>query len=172
MPTAMAGNQSFDVTSGVEMQEVDNAVNNANKELAQRYDFRGVKYELELKRAEKVIQIIAPDEFKLNAIWDVLADKIVKRKVPVKNLKREDIEKHTSFAVKQTITLQQGVPMEIAKEIVKFIKDAKLRKVQAQIQGEQVRVISPSRDDLQNVMTLLRGHDFKLELTFGNFRSQ
>lgn len=168
----MAGNQSFDVTSGVEMQEVDNAVNNANKELGQRYDFRGVEYKLELKRAEKVISILAPDEFKLNAIWDVLADKIVKRKVPVKNLKREDIEKATSFAVRQTITLQQGVPMEIAKEIVKFIKDAKLKKVQAQIQGEQVRVISPSRDELQNVMALLRGHDFKLELTFGNFRSQ
>ena len=168
----MAGNQSFDVTSGVDMQEVDNAVNNANKELAQRYDFRGVEYKLELKRAEKVIQIQAEDAFKLNAIWDVLAGKIVKRNVPVKNLKREEIEKASSFAVRQTITLQQGVPMEIAKEIVKFIKDAKLKKVQAQIQGDQVRVISPSRDELQNVMALLRGHDFKLELSFGNFRSQ
>jgi uncharacterized protein YajQ (UPF0234 family) len=168
----MAGNQSFDVTSGVDMQEVDNAVNNANKELAQRYDFRGVEYKLELKRAEKVVQITAEDEFKLNAIWDVLASKIVKRNVPIKNLKREDVEKASSFAVRQTITLQQGVPMEIAKEIVKFIKDAKLKKVQAQIQADQVRVISPSRDELQNVMTLLRGHDFKLELSFGNFRSQ
>ena len=102
----------------------------------------------------------------------VLATKIVKRNVPIKNLKREDVEKASSFAVRQTITLQQGVPMEIAKEIVKFIKDAKLKKVQAQIQGEQVRVISPSRDELQNVMQLLRGHDFKLELSFGNFRSQ
>ncbi len=168
----MAGNQSFDVTSGVDMQEVDNAVNNANKELGQRYDFRGVDYKLELKRAEKVIQITAEDEFKLNAIWDVLAGKVVKRNVPIKNLKREDIEKATSFAVRQTITLQQGVPMEIAKEIVKFIKEAKLKKVQAQIQGDQVRVISPSRDELQNVMALLRGHDFKLELKFENFRSQ
>ncbi|MEZ0310678.1 MAG: YajQ family cyclic di-GMP-binding protein [Myxococcota bacterium] len=168
----MAGNQSFDVTSGVDMQEVDNAVNNANKELAQRYDFRGVDYKLELKRAEKVVQITAEDEFKLNAIWDVLANKIVKRNVPIKNLKREDVEKASSFAVRQTITLQQGVPMEIAKEIVKFIKDAKLKKVQAQIQADQVRVMSPSRDELQNVMALLRGHDFKLELSFGNFRSQ
>ncbi len=168
----MAANQSFDITSGVDMQEVDNAVNNANKELGQRYDFRGVEYELELKRAEKVIHIQAEDEFKLNAIWEVLATKIVKRNVPIKNLKREDVEKASSFAVRQTITLQQGVPMEIAKEIVKFIKDAKLKKVQAQIQGEQVRVISPSRDELQNVMQLLRGHDFKLELSFGNFRSQ
>ena len=168
----MAGNQSFDVTSGVDMQEVDNAVNNANKELAQRYDFRGVDYKLELKRAEKVVQITAEHEFKLNTIWDVLANKIVKRNVPIKNLKREDVEKASSFAVRQTITLQQGVPMEIAKEIVKFIKDAKLKKVQAQIQADQVRVMSPSRDELQNVMALLRGHDFKLELSFGNFRSQ
>lgn len=166
-----SANQSFDVTSGVDMQEVDNAVNNANKELAQRYDFKGVKYELELKRAEKVINITAEDEFKLNAIWDVLATKIVKRNVPIKNLKREDIAKHTSFAVRQVITLQQGVPMEIAKEIVKFIKDAKLKKVQAQIQGEQVRIISPSRDDLQSVIALLKSHDFKLDLQFGNFRS-
>src|SRR5690242_19138852 len=98
MHAPMAGNQSFDVTSGVDMQEVDNAVNNANKELGQRYDFRGVEYKLELKRAEKVISIVAPDEFKLNAIWDVLADKIVKRKVPVKNLKRNDVEKASSFA--------------------------------------------------------------------------
>lgn len=168
----MAVNQSFDVTSGVDMQEVDNAVNNANKELSQRYDFKGVDYKLELKRADNVIVIQAPDAFKLNAIWDVLAGKIVKRNVPVKNLKREDIEKASSFAVRQTITLQQGVPMEIAKEIVKFIKDAKLKKVQAQIQADQVRVMSPSRDELQNVMALLKGHDFKLELSFGNFRSQ
>jgi uncharacterized protein YajQ (UPF0234 family) len=167
----MAGNQSFDVTSGVDMQEVDNAVNNANKELAQRYDFKGVKYELELKRAEKIVQITAEDAFKLNAIWDVLANKIVKRNVPLRNLKREDIAKHTSFAVRQVITLQQGVPMEIAKEIVKYIKDAKLKKVQAQIQGDQVRVISPSRDELQNAIALLKRHDFKLELQFGNFRS-
>lgn len=167
----MAGNQSFDVTSGVDLQEVDNAVNNANKELAQRYDFKGVVYTLELKRAEKIISIQAEDAFKLNAIWDVLATKIVKRNVPLKNLKREDIEKASSFAVRQTVTLQQGVPMEIAKEIVKFIKDAKFKKVQAQIQGDQVRVISPSRDDLQNVITLLKAHDFKLDLQFGNFRS-
>lgn len=167
----MAGNQSFDVTSGVDMQEVDNAVNNASKELGQRYDFKGVTYELELKRAEKIIYIQAEDEFKLNAIWDVLAGKIVKRGVPIKNLKREDIQKASSFAVRQNITLQQGVPMEIAKEIVKFIKDQKLKKVQAQIQGDQVRVISPSRDDLQSVMALLKAHDFKLDLQFGNFRS-
>ena len=167
----MAGNQSFDVTSGVDVQEVDNAVNNASKELGQRYDFKGVEYKLELKRAEKIIYIQAEDEFKLNAIWDVLAGKIVKRGVPIKNLKREDIQKASSFAVRQNVTLQQGVPMEIAKEIVKFIKDQKLKKVQAQIQGEQVRVISPSRDDLQSVMALLKAHDFKLDLQFGNFRS-
>ncbi|MBC7793665.1 MAG: YajQ family cyclic di-GMP-binding protein, partial [Clostridia bacterium] len=145
----MAANQSFDVTSGVDMQEVDNAVNNTNKELATRYDLRGVKFSIELKKTEKQILLTGPDAYRLDMIWDVLLGKMNKRGVPIQNLKRGDIEEAGGMSKRQTIELQQGVPMEIAKEIVKFIKEAKLKKVQAQIQGEQVRVQSPSRDDLQ-----------------------
>lgn len=154
------------------MQEVDNAVNIANKELATRYDLRGVKFSVELKKTEKQILLTGPDEYRLDMLWDVLLSKMNKRGVPIQNLKRGDIEEAGGMTKRQKIDLQQGIPMENAKEIVKFIKDAKLKKVQAQIQGEQVRVQSPSRDELQNAMALLKQQDFKVSLQFGNFRSQ
>ena len=166
----MAATVSFDVTSSVDLQEVDNAVNQARKELAQRYDFKGSKAAIDFKRAENTIEIVADDNFKMDAVWDILQTRMVRRGVPVKNLKPTDVEPIAGGLVKRTVSLQQGIPIEAAKEIVKFLKDQKLKKVQASIQGDQVRVSSPSKDELQGAMQLLRGHDFGVELQFGNYR--
>lgn len=168
----MAANQSFDITTGCDLQEVDNAVNQTNKELGQRFDFRGVKFSIELKRAEKLILLTAPEEYKLDAIWDVLQSKLVRRGVSLKNVKREAHEKAGGDTLRQKLTLVQGIETEKAKEIAKWIKDQKWKKVQASIQGEQLRVTSPSRDELQTVMAALRTKDWGIELKFGNFRSQ
>jgi uncharacterized protein YajQ (UPF0234 family) len=166
----MAGQVSFDITSSVDLQEVDNAVNQAKKEIAQRYDFKGSKAEVELKKSENLIELVADDAFKMDALWDVLQTRMIRRGVPVKNLKLSDLEKMGGSLVKRKVTLQQGIPSEAAKDIVKFIKDQKLRKVQAAIQGDQLRVSSPSKDELQSTMALLRGQDFGVELSFGNYR--
>jgi len=168
----MATNQSFDITTGCDLQEVDNAVNQTNKELGQRYDFRGVKFSLELLRAENKLAVSAPDKHKLDAVWDVLQGKLVRRKVPLRNMKRSEPENATGGNVKQEIGLQQGIPGDTAKDIVKFIKELRLKKVQSSIQQDQVRVTSPSRDSLQEVMGFLRKEDFDLELDFTNFRSK
>jgi len=166
----MAGQASFDVTSKVDLQEVDNAVNQARKELAQRYDFKGSKSAIDFKRADNVIEILADDNFKMEAVWDILQTRMVRRGVPVKNLKAGDVLPVAGGLVSRTITLQQGIPIEAAREIVKFIKDRKLKKVQASIQGDQVRVTSPSKDELQLTMQHLRAHDFGVALQFGNYR--
>jgi len=168
----MPPTQSFDVTVGCDLQEVDNAVNQARKELAQRYDFKDVKFEIDFRRAENQIVLSTPDEFKLNAIWEVLQSKMVRRGVPPRNLKRNKVEAASAGTVRQQIDLQQGIPIETAREIVKLIKDQKLKKVQSAIQGDQVRISSPSRDELQGVISLLKGHDFGMELKFGNYRTQ
>ena len=166
----MPPTQSFDVTVGCDLQEVYNAVNQARKELAQRYDFKDVKFEIDFRRAENQIVLSTPDEFKLNAIWEVLQSKMVRRGVPPRNLKRNKVEAAAAGTVRQQIDLQQGIPIETAREIVKLIKDQKLKKVQSAIQGDQVRISSPSRDELQGVISLLKGHDFGMELKFGNYR--
>ena len=158
----MAKNETFDITTGCELQEVDNAVNQTLKELDQRYDFKGVEYKVQFDRAGGSIALVAEDEYRLNAIWDVLQTKMVGRKVPIKNLHRGDVVAASGFAVRQEIGLQQAIDTDTAKKIVKYIKEKKLKKVQASIQKEQVRVASPSRDTLQEVMTLLRGEDFDL----------
>ena len=168
----MAATQSFDVTTGCDLQEVDNAVNQAVKEITQRFDFKGIKVGVELRRAENLIVLTGPDDFKIKAIWDVLQSKLVKRKVPLRNLTPGKIDTAALGTARQEIELQQGIPIETAREIVKFVKENKLKKVQVAIQGEQVRVTSPSRDELQGVMALLRQEDFGIELKFGNFRSQ
>jgi cyclic-di-GMP-binding protein len=168
----MAATQSFDVTTGCDLQEVDNAVNQALKEIIQRFDFKGIKVGVALLRAENTIVLTGPDDFKIKAIWDVLQTKLVRRKVPLKNLTPGAIENAAGGTARQEIALQQGIPIEAAREIVKFVKDHKLKKIQVSIQADQVRVSSPSRDELQGVMALLRQHDFGLELNFGNFRSQ
>jgi len=168
----MAATQSFDVTTGCDLQEVDNAVNQALKEIIQRFDFKGIKVGVELLRAENMIVLTGPDDFKLKAIWDILQSKLVRRKVPLRNLTPGAIETAAGGTARQEFALQQGIPIETAREIVKFVKEHKLKKIQVSIQADQVRVSSPSRDELQGVMALLRQKDFGVELNFGNFRSQ
>ena len=166
----MAGACSFDVTSKVDLQEVDNAVNQARKEVAQRYDFKGSKTAIDFDRAEGTLTLAADDEFKMRALWEVLQTRLVRRKVPVKNLKPGSIERAANDTVRRLITLQQGIPTEAARAVVKLLKDRKLRKVQAAIQGDQIRITSPSKDELQSVMQMLREEDFGIELQFGNYR--
>jgi uncharacterized protein YajQ (UPF0234 family) len=166
----MANPASFDITSGVDLQEVDNAVNQARKEVAQRYDFKGSRAAIDLNRVENTLTLTADDEFKMTALWEILQGRMVRRGVPTKNLTPGDIERAANDTVRRVITLQQGIPTEAAKDIVKFIKDNKLKKVQAAIQADQVRVSSPSKDELQEAMRLLREHDFGVALQFGNYR--
>ena len=166
----MAAMNSFDVTSEVNLQEVDNAVNQARKELAQRYDFKGSPASIELDQKNHTLTLTAEDKFKIGALLEILQTRMVRRNVPVKNLKPAEIETASAGTVRQVITLQIGIPIETAREIVKFLKDAKLKKVQASIQADQVRVQAPSRDDLQSAIQLLKGHDFGIQLQFGNYR--
>jgi len=166
----MAANCSFDVTSEVDLQEVDNALNQARKEIVQRYDFKGSKADIEFNRTDNTITLVADDEFKMTALWEIVQGRMVKRQVPVKNLKLGEIERGAQDTVRRVITLQQGIPTEASKEIVKFLKERKLKKVQASIQADQLRITSPSRDELQGVMQLLREQDFGVALQFGNFR--
>ena len=167
----MATMNSFDVTSEINMQEVDNAINQARKEVAQRYDFKGSPASIELDQKAKTMTLTAEDKFKIGALWEIVQTRMVRRGVPVKNLKPAEIEPASAGTVRQVFTLQVGIPTETAKEIVKFLKDAKLKKVQASIQADQVRVQAPSRDELQQAMGLLREHDFGIALQFGNYRS-
>ena len=166
----MAQQISFDITSKVDLQEVDNAVNQARKEIAQRYDFKGSTAQIDFNRTDNTLVLTAEDKMKITAVWEILQGRLVRRNVPVKNLTVGEILPAGGSSMKQTITLQQGIPGEKAKEIVKFLKDAKLKRVQAAIQGDQVRVSSPSKDDLQGAIGLLRGQDFGIDLQFGNYR--
>jgi cyclic-di-GMP-binding protein len=161
---------SFDITSTIDLQEVDNAVNQARKELAQRYDFKGSKAAIDFNKGESTLALSAEDGFKLDAVWEVLQTRLVRRQVPVKNMKLGEVEQASGGTVRRVITLQQGIPTEAAKEIVKFLKEKKVKKVQAAIQSDQVRVSSASKDDLQDAMRVLRDHDFGVALQFGNYR--
>jgi uncharacterized protein YajQ (UPF0234 family) len=166
----MADQASFDVTSPVDFQEVDNALNQARKEVAQRYDFKGAKADIVLNPAEKTLTLLADDEFKMNALWEIIQTRLVRRSVPIKNFKGSDSDAASGGAVRRVFTIQEGIPIEAAREIVKYLKEQKLKKVQASIQGDQVRVTSPSRDDLQQAIQALREHDFGVALQFGNYR--
>jgi uncharacterized protein YajQ (UPF0234 family) len=166
----MAQQCSFDVTSNVDFQEVDNALNQARKEVAQRYDFKGAKASIDFDPKEAKLVLVADDEFKLNALWEIVQTRLVRRNVPVKNLTRGTVTPSANSTVRQEISLQQGIPVEKAKDIVKFLKDAKLKKVQASIQGDQLRLTSASKDDLQEAMRQLREQDFGVALQFGNYR--
>jgi uncharacterized protein YajQ (UPF0234 family) len=166
----MASPCSFDITSNVDLQEVDNALNQARKEVAQRYDFKGSKASIEFDAKESKLVLVADDDFKLNALWEIVQTRLVRRNVPTKNLSRGSILPAANSTVRQEIALQQGIPSEAAREIVKFLKDQKMRKVQASIQGDQLRVTSPSKDELQEVMRILREQDFGVALQFGNYR--
>jgi len=166
----MAATCSFDVTSTVDLQEIDNALNQARKEIVQRYDFKGSKASIDFSRIDNTITLVADDEFKMQALWEIVQGRMVKRQVPVKNLKLGEIERGAQDTVRRVITLQQGIPTEASRAIVKFLKDRKLKKVQAAIQADQLRISSPSRDELQGVMHLLKEQDFGIELQFGNYR--
>jgi cyclic-di-GMP-binding protein len=166
----MAVTASFDVTSTIDFQEVDNALNQARKEVGQRYDFKGATADISLNPSEKTLTLLADDEFKMNALWEIVQIRLVRRNVPVKNFKETLSEPAAGGKVRRVITIQQGIPIEAAREIVKFIKERKLKKVQASIQADQVRVTSPSKDDLQMTMQALREQDFGVALQFGNYR--
>lgn len=167
---AMATQNSFDITTGVDLQEVDNAVNQANKEVAQRYDFKGVKTSIELDRAAGVVRLEADDEYRMKALVDVLQSALVRRSVPLRNAAPGDLDSAALGRVRQQLNLVQGIPADTAREIAKAIKGQGFKKVQVAIQGDQLRVSSPSRDALQDVMAFLKGEDFGVELQFGNFR--
>ena len=167
----MAVSSSFDITSTIDFQEVDNALNQARKEVGQRYDFKGATAEIELSIADKKLTLITDDEMKMNALWEIIATRLVRRGVPVKNFKVEGTsEPAAGGKVKRVIEVQSGIPIEAAREIVKYIKDQKLKKVQAAIQADQVRVSAPSKDELQATMAALRARDFGISLQFGNYR--
>ena len=167
----MASAYSFDVTSTVDLQEVDNAVNQARKELAQRFDFKGSSAAIDLDQKANTLTLTAEDAFKLESVWDVVQTRLIRRNVAVKNLTRGDIDSAGAGTVKQVITLQQGIPSDAAREIVKYVKDLKLKKVQAAIQADQLRISAPSKDELQAAMQQLRAKDFGVALQFGNYRS-
>ena len=166
----MASNASFDVSTGADLQEVDNAVNQTLKEIAQRYDFKGTHCTVDFDRDKAEIRLSADDEFRMDALVDVLQTKMIKRGVPTKNLQLGELEPATGQSVRRTIKLTQGIPQDVSKRIVKAIKDQGFKKVQAAIQADEVRVTAPSRDELQAVIAFLRGQDFGVELKFGNYR--
>jgi cyclic-di-GMP-binding protein len=166
----MASNASFDISTGADLQEVDNAVNQALKEIAQRYDFKGTHCTIEFDRPKAEIRLSADDEFRMDALLDVLQGRMIKRGVPVKNLKVGDPVQGTGQSVRRTVSLTQGIPQDAAKKIVKAIKEGGFKKTQASIQGDEIRVTSPSKDELQAVIAMLRGGDFGIELTFANYR--
>ena len=166
----MAQQSSFDVTTGVDLQEVDNAVNQAQKEIGQRYDFKGSKATIDFKRAESLIALVADSDFQMTALFDIVQSKLIKRGVPVKNLDIGELKNAGGDSVRKEIGLKTALDSDTAKKVSAAIKDAKLKKVQASIQGEQVRVSGPSRDDLQEAIALLKSRDFGVQLQFGNYR--
>lgn len=166
----MAQLSSFDVTTGVDLQEVDNAVNQADKEIATRYDFKGSKASIEFSRADGTLVLSAEDDFRMRSLFDILQSKLIKRGVPVKNLDVGESKPAGGDTVRKVIGLKMSLDAETAKKVSATIREARLKKVQAAIQGEQVRVSSPSRDDLQLAIALLRSTDFGVELKFGNYR--
>ena len=166
----MASNASFDISTGADLQEVDNAVNQALKEIAQRYDFKGTHCTVEFDRGKAEIRLAADDEFRMDALLDVLQGRMIKRGVPVKNLKIGDLIQGTGQSVRRTVNLTQGIPQDAAKKIVKAVKDGGFKKTQTSIQGDEIRVTSPSKDELQSVIAMLRGGDFGIELKFGKYR--
>ena len=165
----MAADNSFDVVSKVELQEVKNAIDQASKEVHARFDLKDSKSKIAIEGTD-VIQLASQDEYKLAAVIEILSQKLVKRGVSLKNLEYEKIEPASNSSVRQKIKLKQGISSEPAKKIVALIKDSKL-KAQASIQGDAVRVTSKDRDTLQQVIALLRGKDMGVDLQFTNFRS-
>jgi hypothetical protein len=160
---------TFDIVSKVDLQEVSNAIQQALKEIHTRYDLKDSKSDVQLEGKEALV-LTSADEFKLKAVNDVLQSKLVKRNVPLKALSYGTIESAAGSTVRQRVTMQQGIPIEKAREIVKAIKESK-KKVQASIQGDLVRVSSKDRDTLQEIMAMLKQHDFGIDMQFTNYRS-
>src|ERR1044071_3950703 len=165
----MAADNSFDIVSKVDLQEVSNAIQNALKEVHTRFDLKDSKSDIQLEGKEALV-MSSVDEYKLKAVTDILQGKLVKRGVPIKALTYGAIETAAGATVRQRITMQQGIPVEKAREIVKRIKDSK-KKVQASIQGDLVRVSGKDRDTLQEIIALLRQRDFGIDMQFTNYRS-
>jgi uncharacterized protein YajQ (UPF0234 family) len=166
----MPAKQSFDISTGVDIQEVDNAVNQAIKESQTRYDFKGTKCTLELDRAALAIKLDADDEFRLKQLIGILREKLTRRQVPLKNVDEGKVEVGSLGRARQLVKLKNGIDQETAKKIVKEVKEGGFKKVQVQIQGEELRVTSPSRDELQEVIAFLKARDYGVELKFGNYR--
>jgi uncharacterized protein YajQ (UPF0234 family) len=165
----MATDNSFDVVSKVDLQEVRNAVEQASKELRARFDLKDTNSEIKLE-GDDALQLASSDAYKLQAVTEILQQKLAKRGVSLKALNYGKVEPASNSSVRQKITLQQGVPIEKAKEMVKLIKESK-SKAQATIQGDSVRVSSRDRDTLQDMITMLKKHDFGIDLQFTNYRS-
>lgn len=165
----MAAANSFDIVSKVDLQEVQNAINNATREIAHRFDFKRSKAAISLEK-DGTLLILCDDSEKIKQLHDVFRQKLVARNVPLRALTYGKVEPATGSTVRQVVTLQSGIPTEKAKEIVKIIKNSRI-KVQASIQDEQVRVQGKSRDDLQEVMQLLKGQDLGIDMQFTNFRT-
>jgi cyclic-di-GMP-binding protein len=161
---------TFDIVSKIDLNEVSNAIQQSTKEIQTRYDLKDSKSSIELNDKDKKILLASSDEFKLKAITEILGQKLVKRNVPLKGLQYGTIHPASGGSVRQEITLQQGIPIEKARDIVKTIKDSKL-KVQASIQGDVVRVSGKDRDTLQQAIALLKGKDFGIDMQFTNYRS-
>ena len=160
---------SFDITSKVDLQEIDNAVNQARKELANRYDFKGAKFSIDYNREEKKITLVAGDDFKLRGIHDSLGMRLSKRGISLKSIKYNEPEKAFEGNLRQIVEITDGIPKDKAKELAQIIKDLKL-KVQARIEADKIRVVSAKKDDLQAVMAHLRSIDFPIFLQFCNYR--
>ena len=161
---------SFDIVSQVDKQEVKNAVEQTNKEITNRFDFKNVVAEIDYDREAPKITIHTADDYKLEAIWQALTQRFVARNVPLKNLKRGNVEKAAQSTVRQEVTITQAIDSETARNIVKFLKDKKYKKVQSSVQGDAVRVSAPSRDELQGVIRDVKAEDWGIELKFGNYR--
>jgi len=161
---------SFDVVSEIVMPEVQNAIQQAMKEIITRYDLKDSKSNIELIEKDKKLILTSADDFKLKAVTEILQGKLVKRGVPLKNFTYGVVQSASGSSVKQEVTLQQGIPIEKAKDVVKKIKDSKL-KVNASIQGDVVRIAGKDRDTLQQAIALIKGADFGIEIQFTNFRT-
>lgn len=166
----MAKKQSFDISTSVDFQEVDNAVNQAIKETLTRYDFKGTNCELVFDREAGAVKLEADDEFRLTQLMAVLREKLSRRQVPLKNIDEGKIETGSLGRARTLVSFKSGIDQETAKKISKDIRDAGFKKLQLQIQGEELRVTSPSRDELQAVMAFLKPKDYGVELMFGNYR--
>jgi cyclic-di-GMP-binding protein len=165
-----SNNSSFDITSATDLAEVQNACNQTMLEIRQRFDFKGSKSQVEIDMKTAEIKVLADDAHKLTAVIDIIQGKLVKRKISIKALDYGNVEAASGDTVRQTIKIQQGIPQEKGKEIVKHIKTLGLKKMQAQIMDDQVRVTGKDKDDLQTVIASLKQKDFGIDMTFTNYR--